>query len=102
MGRCYFQLRDAASLGAATERLAKARACLQRSHGPNLERIKVLHGDFSPELATCAHLLSLSLLKLGKGTCMLRSWACLMHADHSGRQFKFCPTIIAHHVPLCS
>ena len=54
MGRCYFQLRDAASLGAATERLGKARAWLQRSHGPNLERMKVLHGDFSPELSTCA------------------------------------------------
>ena len=51
-GRCYFQMRDAGSLGAAQERLATARACLQRAHGANLERLKVLHGNFSPELAT--------------------------------------------------
>ncbi|EIE20769.1 hypothetical protein COCSUDRAFT_48401 [Coccomyxa subellipsoidea C-169] len=53
---CYFQLRDAASLGAATERLGKARSWLQRSHGPNLERMKVLHGDFTPELTTYVRL----------------------------------------------
>lgn len=61
LSRCYFQLRDAASLGAATERLGKARSWLQRSHGPNLERMKVLHGDFTPELTTCAPLPSLQL-----------------------------------------
>ena len=50
--RCFFQLRDEASLAAAQQRLAQAQQCFCRSHGPNLERIKVLHGDFCPELAT--------------------------------------------------
>lgn len=38
--------------GAAQARLAAVRAGLSRAHGPNLERLKVLHGNFSPELAT--------------------------------------------------
>ncbi|CAL5222997.1 g5442 [Coccomyxa viridis] len=48
---CFFQLRDEQSLAAAQERLAQARQCFARSHGPNQERIKVLHGNFCPELA---------------------------------------------------
>ena len=51
MGRCFFQLRDEQSLAAAQQRLARSRQCLACSHGPGLERIKVLHGDFCPELA---------------------------------------------------
>ena len=52
LGRCFFQLKDEQSLAAAQQRLAQARQCLARSHGPGLERIKVLHGNFCPELAT--------------------------------------------------
>ena len=51
MCRCFFQLRDEQSLAAAQQRLAQARQCFARSHGPNQERIKVLHGNFCPELA---------------------------------------------------
>ena len=92
-GRCYFQLRDAASLGAATERLNKARVCLQHSHGPNLERIKVLHGDFSPELATCANLLSLPHLQVAA-----RRLPC---ADPlSGQDIISCSTGIARHAVI--
>lgn len=52
--RCLFKLQEVAQLAAARERLAKARACLERSHGPAGERLRVLHGNFRPELATCA------------------------------------------------
>lgn len=53
--RCLFKLQDAAQLATARQRLSKARACLARSHGPNGERLRVLHGNFRPELATCAN-----------------------------------------------
>jgi hypothetical protein len=33
-------------------RLERARGALARAHGPNLERVRVLHGGFSPEVAT--------------------------------------------------
>ena len=56
-GRCLFKLQDAAQLATARQRLTKARGCLARSHGPNGERLRVLHGNFRPELATCASVL---------------------------------------------
>lgn len=52
--RCYFRLGDAALLGAARGRLAAARAALARAHGPRLERLRTLHGNFQPELSTRA------------------------------------------------
>ncbi|KAG0590476.1 hypothetical protein M758_1G109800 [Ceratodon purpureus] len=48
---CLFMLRDIARLAVARERLARARDGLKRSHGPNLERLRVLQGGFCPELA---------------------------------------------------
>jgi hypothetical protein len=35
----------------STQRLQRARAALQRAHGPNLERLRQLHGSFRPESA---------------------------------------------------
>ncbi|CAM6069601.1 unnamed protein product [Sphagnum tenellum] len=46
-----FMLRDIARLAVARERLKKAREGLLRSHGKNLERLRVLQGGFCPELA---------------------------------------------------
>ncbi len=34
------------------DRLLRARQALQRSHGPHQERVRVLHGNFRPEMAT--------------------------------------------------
>ena len=34
------------------EKLAKARSLLAKAHGANLDRLRVLHGNFRPELAT--------------------------------------------------
>lgn len=48
---CLFMLRDIERLAVARERLARARDGLKRSHGPNLERLRVLQGGFCPELA---------------------------------------------------
>lgn len=44
-------LRDIERLAVARERLARARDGLGRSHGRNLERLRVLQGGFCPELA---------------------------------------------------
>ena len=52
--RCFFKLGDVGLLGSARTRLAAARAALARAHGANLERLRTLHGNFQPELATCA------------------------------------------------
>eukprot|EP00897_Mesotaenium_endlicherianum_P001793 jgi/Mesen1/1641/ME000135S00637 len=48
----HFLLRDVASLARARERLRLAREGLRRAHGPHLERLRLLQGRFSPELAT--------------------------------------------------
>lgn len=48
---CLFMLRDIERLAVARDRLARARDGLKRSHGPNLERLRVLQGGFCPELA---------------------------------------------------
>lgn len=58
--RCFFQLQDSSKLAAASERLAAARKALRASHGPDLARLRVLHGEFRPELALCAAYLSRS------------------------------------------
>jgi len=34
------------------ERLASARRMLEKAHGPHQERLRQLHGNFSPELTT--------------------------------------------------
>ena len=44
-------LRDASKLSEAGERLRQARASLHRSYGADMERMRVLHGNYSPELA---------------------------------------------------
>ena len=43
-------LQDNTKLAEARERLQKARGSLQRSYGPIMERMRVLHGFFTPEL----------------------------------------------------
>ncbi|GBF88993.1 hypothetical protein Rsub_01492 [Raphidocelis subcapitata] len=53
---CSYLLRDIGRLGVSAARLSKAREALARAHGPNLERVRVLHGGFSPEVATYVRL----------------------------------------------
>ncbi|KAK9817072.1 hypothetical protein WJX72_009049 [[Myrmecia] bisecta] len=53
---CHFQLRQIERLNQGKERLARARQALARSHGLNLERLRVLHGNFCPALATYVRL----------------------------------------------
>lgn len=52
--RCCYKLRDVGRLGVSTERLAAARRMLARAHGADQERLRRLHGGFSPEQAMCA------------------------------------------------
>ncbi|OAE21604.1 hypothetical protein AXG93_939s1110 [Marchantia polymorpha subsp. ruderalis] len=53
---CFFMLRDLALLAVARERLSMSREGLSRSHGRNLERLRVLQGGFCPELAVYVRL----------------------------------------------
>ncbi|KAL3689731.1 hypothetical protein R1sor_016040 [Riccia sorocarpa] len=53
---CLFILRDIDRLAVARERLSMARDGLSRSHGRNLERLRVLQGGFCPELAVYVRL----------------------------------------------
>lgn len=48
---CYFMLKDIAKLVDGGKRLCQAREMLRQSHGPHLERLRVLQGGFYPELA---------------------------------------------------
>ncbi|KAF5206712.1 Nedd8 ultimate buster [Thalictrum thalictroides] len=48
---CYFMLRDIKCLSMAGERLAKARQGIERCHGKDLIRVRVLQGGCHPELA---------------------------------------------------
>lgn len=48
---CLFKLQDSGRLAAARAKLRRARTCLAASHGAHLERLRVLHGNFQPELA---------------------------------------------------
>jgi hypothetical protein len=49
--RCCYKLRDVSRLGVCSERLGSARRMLARAHGPHQERLRLLHGGFSPEQA---------------------------------------------------
>ena len=51
---CLFVMRNIRRLAEARARLSECRCRLARSHGAGLERLRVLQGNFSPELATCA------------------------------------------------
>uniref|UniRef100_A0A383VM59 UBA domain-containing protein n=1 Tax=Tetradesmus obliquus TaxID=3088 RepID=A0A383VM59_TETOB len=48
---CCYKLRDVSRLGVCSERLAQARRMLAKAHGPHQERLRLLHGGFSPEQA---------------------------------------------------
>ncbi|XP_057753465.1 uncharacterized protein LOC130973082 [Arachis stenosperma] len=48
---CYFMLRDVSSLSEAGKRLEMAREGLERAHGKNLLRLRLLQGGRFPELA---------------------------------------------------
>lgn len=48
---CYFMLRDISWLSLAGVRLAKARAGIERSHGKESSRVRMLQGGRCPELA---------------------------------------------------
>ncbi|KAL1335145.1 hypothetical protein HN51_064082 [Arachis hypogaea] len=48
---CYFMLRDISSLSEAGKRLEMARDGLERAHGKNLLRLRLLQGGRFPELA---------------------------------------------------
>lgn len=48
---CYFMLRDINLLSVAGERLAKAREGIDRAHGKDASRVRMLQGSRSPELA---------------------------------------------------
>jgi hypothetical protein len=50
--RCYYKLKDISRLGVCGERLTSARRMLEKAHGPHQERLRQLHGNFSPELTT--------------------------------------------------
>jgi hypothetical protein len=50
--RCYFKLKDIRRLGVCGERLTSARQRLEKAHGAHQERLRQLHGNFSPELTT--------------------------------------------------
>eukprot|EP00775_Hariotina_reticulata_P012251 gene12251-12388_t len=52
---CY-KLRDVRRLGVCSERLSSARRMLERAHGLHQERLRLLHGNFSPEHATYVRL----------------------------------------------
>lgn len=48
---CYFLLRDLKCLSDAGVRLQKARKGLERAHGKDLSRVRLLQSGQSPELA---------------------------------------------------
>lgn len=47
-----FKMQNESRLAGARQQLRRARDTLTRAHGPALERLRVLHGGFRPELAT--------------------------------------------------
>ncbi|KAK9821402.1 hypothetical protein WJX74_010307 [Apatococcus lobatus] len=53
---CIYQLRQVDKLSQAQQRLAVARAALAKSHGPDKERLRMLHGNFIPQLAVYVRL----------------------------------------------
>ncbi|KAL9224423.1 hypothetical protein vseg_000455 [Gypsophila vaccaria] len=48
---CYFMLRDINLLSAAGERLARAKKGIERAHGKDGSRVRLLHSSRCPELA---------------------------------------------------
>ncbi|GAB4828208.1 hypothetical protein Ancab_035123 [Ancistrocladus abbreviatus] len=48
---CYFMLRDISLLSVAGERLAKARKGIERAHGKDASRVRLLQGGLTTELA---------------------------------------------------
>ncbi|KAJ9557842.1 hypothetical protein OSB04_012456 [Centaurea solstitialis] len=48
---CYFMLKDISKLSVAGKRLEDARKGIERSHGKESSRLRVLHGNSHPELA---------------------------------------------------
>ncbi|KAL5988110.1 hypothetical protein ACLOJK_035873 [Asimina triloba] len=53
---CYFMLRDISWLSMAGVRLAKAREGIERSHGKDSNRVRLLQAGRHPELALCVRL----------------------------------------------
>ncbi|GJP40747.1 hypothetical protein CLOM_g405 [Closterium sp. NIES-68] len=49
---CHYMTKDVANLASAKGRLAAARAALRRAHGADMSRLRMLQGNFRPELAT--------------------------------------------------
>ncbi|XP_023734001.1 uncharacterized protein LOC111881843 [Lactuca sativa] len=48
---CYFMLKDISKLSVAGKRLEEARKGIERSHGKESTRLRLLHGNSHPELA---------------------------------------------------
>ncbi|XP_071742216.1 uncharacterized protein [Rutidosis leptorrhynchoides] len=48
---CYFMLKDISKLSVAGKRLQEARIGIERSHGKESTRLRLLHGNAHPELA---------------------------------------------------
>ncbi|XP_076918017.1 uncharacterized protein LOC143578269 [Bidens hawaiensis] len=48
---CYFMLKDISKLSVAGKRLEEARKGIERSHGKESTRLRLLHGNAHPELA---------------------------------------------------
>lgn len=48
---CYFMLQDISWLSVAGTRLAKAREGLERAHGKEASRVRLLQGGRYPEIA---------------------------------------------------
>ncbi|MEW5303146.1 MAG: hypothetical protein WDW36_005867 [Sanguina aurantia] len=53
---CCYKMGDLQRLAVSRERLARCRKLLLKAHGPGLERVRKLHGEFCPELATYVRL----------------------------------------------
>ncbi|CAI5931860.1 unnamed protein product [Closterium sp. NIES-64] len=49
---CHYMTKDVASLASAKGRLAAARSALRKAHGADMSRLRMLQGNFRPELAT--------------------------------------------------
>ncbi|CAI5931479.1 unnamed protein product [Closterium sp. NIES-64] len=49
---CHYMMKDVASLASAKGRLAAARSALRKAHGADMSRLRMLQGNFRPELAT--------------------------------------------------
>ncbi|KAK9803479.1 hypothetical protein WJX73_006601 [Symbiochloris irregularis] len=78
---CYFMLQDQSKLAEAHDRLQHARKRLQQSYGKELERARVLYGNFRPELSLFVRLETLE----GISAYYRSDWAAaraLLHSAH--------------------